>query len=385
MPIMCLLTVKKGCAGSFIQAGFVATTAVLRKREPQKTNSAENGTAGIAGLTSVNNKAPLVVYASDSIPTSSNQGASSPPISSRSALFVILSGASALSIITVAFVLLYRRYKAHKLVISRLHPSEEVRLSAGRTSIEKSQIRHVTHDEQKQRYLSLFGVPAGYLRPKSRMSLAPQPTIRSIQAGRYFHPPTDLRDDTENDFRSSPSFEIQSENETPSRHISTPENEPRLPTRDRKTRLISFVDESLSQISGSRSENDDELRFSRFAPRLPNLVARFKSIKPKIIHKSKSINRIDPLTSSIQNANEFEHSVTAVAEADSDDSQPRSPSIVPTPPNYIKNSSDENKMIQKPLDLAIVTDRLERHMTIQRPSFHGRGDSYFWKSPPRTE
>ncbi|KNE99839.1 hypothetical protein PSHT_11782 [Puccinia striiformis] len=81
----------------------------------------------------------------------------------------------------MAFVNIYKRYKAHKAGTPR---SADVRANGG-SPVQKSQIRHITHDEQKERYRSLFGVPGGYY---SRMSLAPQPTIQSQQVAPHSNP-----------------------------------------------------------------------------------------------------------------------------------------------------------------------------------------------------
>jgi len=370
MPKIHPLTLNIGCASSFLHVGQVAAAAVLRKREPQKTNP-ENGTAGIASSTS--DKAPLVVYASDSSPT-----AASPTITNRSVLFVVLSGASAFSLITLAFVMIYRRYKAHKFALSR---SGEATIRPG--GLQKSQIRHVTHDEQKERYRSLFGVPAGYLRPKS---LAPQPSIQALQtAGRS---PTgalsqdDYYETKEGRRRSSSSLEM---NEGVMYPLSPTDSEFYMHRSRPETRVVSIVDDRPRQIWNLRSTSaDTELPISCFPPRLPNLLARLKSIKPKTsYYRSKSLKRTHPSYPS-STVKPLQLDMKACATVDGIRPQIRSPSIIATPPSLIKTPSDEDYWTQKPLDLSIVTERLERHASVQRPTFRGRGDSYYWKSPPKS-
>ncbi|MBW0466282.1 hypothetical protein O181_005997 [Austropuccinia psidii MF-1] len=59
----------------------------------------------------------------------------------------------------------------------------------------------------------------------------------------------------------------------------------------------------------------------------------------------------------------------------------RSPSIVPTPPSYMKNSGVELEFNKVPC-LTVVSDRLENEI-LDDASENGRGESYYWKSPPR--
>ncbi|KNZ49519.1 hypothetical protein VP01_496g18 [Puccinia sorghi] len=369
MPKIHPLTLNIGCASSFFHVGQVATAAVFRKREPQKTNP-ENGTAGIASSTS--DKAPLVVYASDSTPTPS------PTITNRSVLLVALSGASAFSLITLAFVMIYRRYKAHKFGISRSGEGRPSGLGRG-SNVQKSQIRHVTHDEQK-RYRSLFGVPAGYLRPKS---LAPQPTIHALQTAVRSSAGSSSQDDYESKHgkKSSSSLEMHDGGEAIFYQISPTESEFYI-DRSRQTRVVSIVDDSPRQIWNLRSTSvNNELPISYFSHRLPALVARLKSIKPKTSYRSKSIKR----THTSSRVKPLQLDLKALAKVDSIQPEARSPSIISTPPSLIKSPSDEDFWMQKPLDLTILTERLECHATAQPPTFRGRADSYYWKSPPKLE
>ncbi|EFP75945.2 uncharacterized protein PGTG_01276 [Puccinia graminis f. sp. tritici CRL 75-36-700-3] len=373
--------VKIGCTTSFIQAGQVVSATLLAKRAPQRTAS-EN--------------APLILYGSDSSPTVTNPA--STRVSSHSVLFVVLSGASAFSIITLAFVMIYCRYKAHnKFGISRLSSptGEPGRVNAGsgyNSSVEKSQIRHITHDEQKERYRSLFGVPAGYLRPKSRISLAPPPAIHSLQVTRYSDSVVGLQNHLGNHSRSSSSLEIQDgDSETSLCQIALTGNGVCLDVKDRNTRLISFEEESARQIREYRSA-DQEIRISRFSHRFPNLVARLKTIKQKTSRQAKPTYRpTPPYSLNPQTPDNFHSILTSVSEVSSEGITEeelhrfRSSSIAPTPPSYIKSPTEEHSVAQRPVDLAIVTDRLEHHVSVQRATMVGRGDSYYWKSPPRSE
>ncbi|OAV90575.1 hypothetical protein PTTG_06180 [Puccinia triticina 1-1 BBBD Race 1] len=387
------LTVQIGCATAFIQASQSAAAAVLLKRSPQKT-APENG---LANSTSVTN-APLVLYASDSSPTSSTQ-ASSPAVSPHhGVLFVVLSGASAFSIITLAFLIIYRRYKAHKLGTSRLSPShgDPTRVhGGGHPSVEKSQIRHITHDEQKEKYRSLFGVPAGYLRPKSRISsLAPPPATYSLQVSRYSNSLVGLQTEAGmNDSRYSSSSDIERSHETsfyPSAALT--DEEAYLDRKQRHTRVISFEEDSGARPLRELREEEQEIvgPISRFSNRFPNLVARLKSIKQKTICKGANTTVYRPGPYSLS-PNNFHSILRTVSEADSegasdaDSEPPRSPSIAPTPPHFIKSPIDENAVMNKPIDLAIVTHRLEHQLSVQRSTFSGRGDSFYWKSPPRSD
>ncbi|KAA1071365.1 hypothetical protein PGT21_005141 [Puccinia graminis f. sp. tritici] len=391
-------TVKIGCTTSFIQAGQVVSATLLAKRAPQRTAS-ENGPAANANPTSaIQTAAPLILYGSDSSPTVSNPAAST-RVSSHSVLFVVLSGASAFSIITLAFVMIYCRYKAHnKFGISRLSSptGEPGRVNAGsgyNSSVEKSQIRHITHDEQKERYRSLFGVPAGYLRPKSRISLAPPPAIHSLQVTRYSDSVVGLQNHLGNHSRSSSSLEFHDgDSETSLCQIALTGNGVCLDGKDRNTRLISFEEESARQIREYRSGDDQEIRISRFSHRFPNLVARLKTIKQKTSRQAKPTYRpTPPYSLNPQTPDNFHSILTSVSEVSSEGITEeelhrfRSSSIAPTPPSYIKSPTEEHSVVQRPVDLAIVTDRLEHHVSVQRATMVGRGDSYYWKSPPRSE
>ncbi|KAI7951295.1 hypothetical protein MJO28_006979 [Puccinia striiformis f. sp. tritici] len=352
MPKIHPLIVNIGCATCFIQVGRVASAAILGKRAAQRTNQVER-------VSAINNS-PLIVYASDSSPTSSQ--ASSPTIDSRSLLFVVLSGAGAFSIITLAFVIIYKRYKAHKAGTSR---SGDVRANGG-SPVQKSQIRHITHDEQKERYRSLFGVPAGYLRPKSRMSLAPQPKIQSQQVAPHSNVLGEIRFDVYNHARSSSSVEMQSDSGTFACQVEMTEDEAYWDRKDRKTRLINFQEEKDASSDSKSGEN--EMRPAHITPRFPNLLARLKSIKQKTVGKSDP-NMITPYHLNTPTPNNLQSILTNAAEVNLE--RPRSPSIAPTPPSYIKSP-----VIQRPLDLTIVTGHLERHMS-QLSSLSGRGDSYY--------
>lgn len=361
----------------------------------------ENGpAAGNANTTSAIQTAPLILYGSDSSPTVSPQASSR--VSSHSVLFVVLSGASAFSIITLAFVMIYCRYiKAHnKFGISRLSPTGEAvcRVHGGgyNSSVEKSQIRHITHDEQKERYRSLFGVPAGYLRPKSRISLAPPPAIHSLQVTRYsVDSVVDVQHHLGSHSSSSSSLEMQhGDSETSLCQIAlTGDGVYHLDRKHvRNTRVISFEEESARQIRAYRS-GDEQIRLSRFSQRFPNLVARLKTIKQKTICKANATyNRpsTPPYSLNPQPPNNFHSILTSVSEIDSEGTieeelpRFRSSSIAPTPPSYIKTPTEENLVVPRPVDLAIVTDRLEHHVSVQRATTVGRGDSYYWKSPPRS-
>lgn len=392
MPASQPLTTKIWCTTSFLQVGQVTTASLFWKRAPQRpTPGGNNAAATISNSTSPAEAAPMVVYPSGSGLNSSNQEASpsSPRDTASKILLATLSGASAISVITLAFLIIYRKYKSRKGVFGNLGVSSlslrSPHRKAGFTTVEKSTIRHVTHDEQRERYISLFGVPAGYLRPKSRILQAPPAVIPSLHIIRCSESLQNFRADAQRDQRYSFGDESQFSCETSPFEFATTEENLKYPQEVSRESDIRFEEGGGFSVLSSVPIEEDKLRVSRLFERFPNIAARLKTLREKSTRRTS--------TNSGRKEKEFSNRpilcknlppiFTGIEEIDWNER--RSPSIAPTPPSYLKSPSSEDMETQQTIDMASVSDRLQRQMTVARASFQGRGDSYYWKSPIRSD